>query len=109
MITRRAKWIAPPDTEVHVQRFFGIESDGDSSGSESVEINPDELVEEVRQLRRDVNELQAPDRADKKLGVEAGKGTMGALGGGAGGAIGTAIAPGVGTVAGQAVGTAVAR
>ncbi|MEZ3116126.1 hypothetical protein RYH80_09390 [Halobaculum sp. MBLA0147] len=54
-----------------------------------------------------MNELQAPDRADKKLGVEAGKGTMGALGGVAGGVIGTALAPGVGTVAGQAVGTVV--
>ncbi|MEZ3116653.1 DUF4157 domain-containing protein [Halobaculum sp. MBLA0147] len=95
------------DTEVHVQRFFGFGSEIHSSGSESVDINPDELVEEVRQLRRDVNELQAPDRADKKLGVEAGKGTMGALGGVAGGVIGTALAPGVGTVTGQAVGTVV--
>lgn len=68
-----------------------------SAGGKSRSTNP----------RRDVNELQAPDRADKKLGVEAGKGTMGALGGVAGGVIGTALTPGVGTVTGQAVGTVV--
>jgi hypothetical protein len=87
----------------------GLTGDSSSETSDSAVTMPTDvevLAEEVAQLRTDVNQLQSPDSVAKKIGVEAGKGTMGAAGGLIGGAVGSVV-PGVGTAVGTVAGGAI--
>jgi uncharacterized protein YcfJ len=91
-------------TDIHVQRYAEhdrVQKAREETRDAQTTIDPDNLVEEVAQLRKDVDELQSPDR---KVAKEAGKGTLATVGGAAGSVIGNVIAPGVGGATGKAIG-----